>query len=160
MNITKADVIAMLENYKEWKRRAAQLEFEIQHYRPMATEADIIDMMMFGQTSDGIVSKGHISNKTVNIALSYDERKDELNIKELDALNCDLQTVMLQMARIRHYISLLETKQSDVLTQIYIHNTTLPETAERLNMSLSTVQRNRNNGVNKLCEMFGLVVSE
>jgi len=145
MKITKTDVVTMLENYGELTRQAAQLEFEIQNYRPVVTSEDIIDTMIFGQNSDGVAvqTKTGSSDKTAGIALSYNERADSLNIKELDTLHDDLYAVTVQTARIRHYISLLDKRQSDILTKIYIEGMTLLDTAEMLGLSRATVQRNR-----------------
>ena len=94
MSTTRADVLNMLTNYREPVRQAAQYEFEIQNYKPMATDEDIMDSMLFGQNAGGIAAKGHISNKTEAIALTYNDRVEALNIKELHDLQCDLQMEM------------------------------------------------------------------
>ena len=113
-----------------------------------------MDSMLFGQSTGGIVAKGHISNKTEAIALFYDTRKDALNIKELHDLQCDLRVVTVQMIRIRHYISLLDKRQGEILTLIYIDGLMIIEVMERLSLSPRTVYRNRDNAISELMEMF------
>jgi len=159
MSITRTDVLNMLANYRELARQAAQYEFEIQNYQPMATDEDVMDSMLFGQTSGGIVAKGHISNKTEVIALSYNDRVEALNIKELYDLQCDLRAATLQMSRIRHYISLLDKRQSEVLTLIYVNGMLLIEAAEKLGIASKTLRRSRDFAVDRLVEMFQRVTT-
>jgi len=150
----------MLENYGELTRQAAQLEFEIQHYRPIVTSEDVIDTMTFGQNPNVMANytKNRTSDKTADIALSYNERVESLNIKELDTLRDDLHAVTVQMARIRRYISFLKKQQSDVLTKIYIEGIGVLNTAEALGLSRATVHRSRTLGIEKITEMLIRVI--
>jgi len=158
MKINKVYVLHMLESYRDMARQAAQLAFEIQNYLPNATDTDIIDTMTFGQ-STGIVSKGRVSNKTEVIALSYSERKEALNIKELRDLQNDLQTVSTQMSRLRYYISLLDKRQAEILTLVYVDGVLPVDAAGQLGFARSTLYRNRDTAIDILTEMLQRISS-
>ena len=73
-------VAQMLKDYKELKRKALQLKFEIDNYIPAATDEDMIDAMNFNTSSvsgvNSILHSGQVSDKTANIAISYAEKDD------------------------------------------------------------------------------------
>lgn len=89
MNNEKSDmktyVINLLETCQERKRKIALLHYELEH--PAHTsETELITAMALGHgdSSNGGHVDGHISDKTLYIALNYQNRADTLNaeIKE------------------------------------------------------------------------------
>ena len=81
----KKYVIELLETYHDRERMIAVLRYELEHPDKISG-AEQIEAMTYGH-GDGIGgTKGHISNKTLYIALNYEEQAERLNttaIKEI-----------------------------------------------------------------------------
>lgn len=159
MVYTFIDIISKLESYNELKRKALQLEFELEHYKHKITCEDSIDTMTFNSTLGERIQTGQISDKTANIALSYVEKTSFMNIRDKNELVDDLEQVRLEIDRIEYYISILDEKYSNVLLAIYIENLTFYQTCEKLKISLTSAQRIRKKGVERLVEMYNRLIS-
>lgn len=154
------NIVSMLKDYNNLKRKSLQLEFEISNYIPIATGDDIIDSMTFNKASDDGSShpNGQTSDKTANIAISYAEKVDRLNIKYLQELKSDLRAINMEMLRLEFYINLLEKKYANILRMLYLEGLTLTKTAEKTKLSIDTVKNNRKAGINKLLDMYNSIV--
>lgn len=73
----KTHIVSLLESYLACERQIALLHHEIQHTARISPE-DMIDTMSLGH-GGGVGSKGHVSGKTMYIALNYQERMDRMN---------------------------------------------------------------------------------
>ena len=75
-NDMRSYVINLLETYQERTRKIALLHYELEH--PTRTsEAEIISAMALGHGAGGSShTEGHISDKTLYIALNYQSKVD------------------------------------------------------------------------------------
>ena len=76
-------VISLLETSQERKRKIALLHYELEH--PVHTSEDeMISAMALGQGDSAGCTEGLVSDKTLYIALNYQNRTEKLNadIKE------------------------------------------------------------------------------
>jgi len=160
MYITRTAVIKMLENYRNLARCKSQLTFEIQNYQSVVTDEDIIDSIMFGQSTDGIVAKGWTSDKTAKTALSYEDYREAITVKDKKDLESDLMATQLAMERIEHYVSLLDVRQAEAIRLTYIEGLTIVQAAEQMVVTVVTVSRNRNVGVTSLTEMLNRIIKK
>jgi len=155
-------VAQMLKDFREMQRRAQQLIFEIENYIPAATGEDMIDAITFNTPSvggvNGILHNGQVADKTANIAISYAEKVDKLNVKHKKELENDLKYVNVEILRLEHYISLLDDKHSKVLRMLYIEGLTYAKTAEKYGISTASVRKLRKTGISKLTAMFDAIV--
>lgn len=159
MEYTNKDIISKLESYKDLKRKALQLAFELENYQAEITDDDIIETMMFNNRVDEYVSSGQFFDKTANIAVSYSEKAVNMNIRRRQDLENEYSHISLELRRLEYYISIIEQKYSDILRLLYLEDMTYVSTAAELNISLATVPNNRNKAIEKLTEMYNRIVT-
>lgn len=88
-------VLMLLESYNERARKIAVLRYNLEHPAKVS-RSEQIEAMNFGHGDGFGHSAGHISNKTLYIALNYEEQAERMNAesaheiaKELFALECE-----------------------------------------------------------------------
>ena len=88
-------VLKLLESYNERERKIAVLRYNLEHPTTVS-RAEQIEAMNFRHGDSLGHSAGHISNKTLYIALNYEEQAERMNAesaheiaKELFALECE-----------------------------------------------------------------------
>lgn len=162
VNIYTYEIVTqMLKGYRELQRKTLQLEFEITNYIPIATGTDIIDSMTFGKAMDdgfNIIHNGHVSDKTAQIAVSYADKAERLNIKHKQELEDELRSINMEMLRMEYYIGLLEEKHAKVLRLLYYDGLTLVKTAESAKISLDSVKSYRKAGILSLVDMYNRIL--
>lgn len=156
----KAHVIKLLENYSERERQIALLHYEIRCAASVSPE-EVIGSMSLGN-SDGIgggSSRGHISNKTMYIALNYQERMDDLKAESINEIVVRLMKLEEEQDRIRYYMSLLEKREAEVLRLFYIEQKTTEAIQKTMKHSAKTLRKLRDQAVNTLAEMYEFSVN-
>ena len=71
-------VIKLLETYHDRERKIAVLRYDLEHPSEVGV-TEQIEAMNYGSGEGAGHSKGHISNKTLYIALNYEEQAKQLN---------------------------------------------------------------------------------
>lgn len=102
MNDMKAKMLKLLEACPERERQIALLHCEIKHGTGISPE-EMIDGISLGH---GGSSKGHVSNKTMYIALNCQERMDRMNAEAANEIAQRLLALEAEQERIRYYASL------------------------------------------------------
>lgn len=153
MSDVRKRVLDMLVNYRGNERRIALLRYEINH-PAFATADDMIETMTFGRSDVSGASSGSISNKTLHIALNYEDRMNQLNDGTISEIAYQLYELERQQERLLYYISLLEQTESDIIRMTYIDGMVNDEIAQRLGVTIRTVSAHRRRAINRLCEMF------
>ena len=150
----KERVILLLENYHERERQIALLHYEMQHTAHVSPE-EVIDTMSLGH-GDGMggSSKGHISNKTMYIALNYQERMDRMNAEAASEIAQRLLELEKEQDRIRYYISLLEKRKAEVIRLFYIEQMTMDNVEKEMHLSAKTLRKLKNQAVDALAAMY------
>ena len=118
-NDMRSYVINLLETYQERTRKIALLHYELEH--PARTsEAEIISAMALGHGAGGSShTEGHISDKTLYIALNYQSKVDKLNADTKEEIVVHLVELEQEQKRLDYYISLLESSQAEVIHLSY-----------------------------------------
>ena len=85
----RAEVMALLNNYRDNQRKIELLRFELEHPSHVSAN-DMISSMTFvhGEVPGKIC--GHISDKTMYVALNYQEKADEANSGVIDEITVQL----------------------------------------------------------------------
>lgn len=150
----KAHVVKLLEGYSKRERQIALLRYEMQHTARISPE-EMIDAMSLGH-SDGMGggSKGHISNKTMYIALNYQERMERMNTEATNEIAQRLLELETEQDRIRYYVSLLEKREAKVIRMTYFEGINQDETAQSLGIVPRTMRRIKKEAIAKLAEMY------
>ncbi len=156
--VTAEQTTEILKGYQTLKRKAMQLDFEINQYYPVLTGEDMIDTMTFSQPAGEYIHGGQASDKTSRIALSYAEKAKDLNIKHKQELEADLRRVLAEMKRIEFYISILDKPQMEILSLLYLDGMTFIGAAEKLEISISSLKKLRIMGIKQFSNMLSEIL--
>lgn len=156
-NIMSADmknfVIDLLETYHDRERMIAVLRYELEHPAKVG-RSEQIEAMNYGR-GDGIGStKGHISNKTLYIALNYEEQAERMNTEAAKEIADELFELEQRQKKLLYYIALLGKRQADMVRLIYIEKLSTKEVAERYGLTYRTIDRIKRDAVEALAEMY------
>lgn len=155
----KTRVTQLLETYPERKRQIALLHYEMQHTARISPE-EMIDGMSLGHSdSMGGSSHGHISNKTMYIALNYQERMERINKESINDIADRLLRLEREQDRIRYYVSLLQGREADVIRQFYFEGCSWEEIAKRTGVALRTIYKIKNRAIDHLAEWYAYTSS-
>ncbi len=153
MSDVRNKVLDLLINYRSNERRIALLRYEINH-PPHVTAEEMIEALTFSRSEVSGSSGGSISDKTIHIALNYEDRMDRLNGGALNEIAYQLFDLERQQERLLYYISLLDETEADIIRMTYINGMVNEEIAQRLGVTIRTVSAHRSRAINRLCEMF------
>lgn len=155
MNVeTKEHVFSLLENYSKREQQISLLHYEMKHSAHVSPE-EVIEGMALGH-GDGMggSGKGRISNKTMYIALNYQERMDRMNAEAANEIAQRLLELEGEQNRLRYYISLLENRELVVIRSFYIDGVSWEEIAEKIGVALRTVHKIKNRAIDHLAELY------
>ena len=150
----KAHIVRLLENYSKRERQISLLHYEMQH-GARSTPEEMIEAMSLGRgDSMGNSGKDHISNKTLYIALNYQERMDRMNVEAANEIAQRLLKLEAEQDRIRYYVSLLEKREAEVLRSFYFEGYSWEETAKKTGVVLRSVYKIKNKAIDHLAELY------
>ena len=151
----KMNVVNLLESYSVRERQIALLHYEMQHAAHLSSD-EVIDSMSFGhgENMGGSSNKGHISNKTMYIALNYQERMECMNAETTNEIAQRLLELETEQDRIRYYVSLLEKREARVIRSFYIEGRSWEEIAQEIAVALRTVHKIKNRAISHLAELY------
>jgi len=150
----KTHVTQLLETYPERERQIALLHYEMQHTACISPE-EMIDGMSLGHSdSMGGSGHGHISNKTMYIALNYQEQMERINEESINDIADRLLRLESEQDRIRYYVSLLNKREADVIRLFYMEQASSEEMEKTMNLSAKTIRKLRSQAVETLAKMY------
>lgn len=157
-NDTRSYVINLLETNQERRRKIALLHYELEHPAHMS-ETEMIGAMALGHGagSGGGHNEGHISDKTLYIALNYQSKIDKLNADTKEEIVVQLVELEQEQKRLEYYVSLLQKRQRALIQAIYFDECSLDEVAERLGIASRTVRAVKRAALEQLIGMYEYV---
>ena len=78
-------VIHLLESFHEREQKIALLQYELINFQ-RASPDEVIDGMGLGHSCEMASHSGYVSNKTLFIALNYQERVEQINAESLNSI--------------------------------------------------------------------------
>ena len=97
---------------------------------------------------------GHASDKTLYIALNYQDRTEEANQIGADEVVEQLVDLEREQERLKYYVSLLEERQEKVIKLFYFEGYSQEECAKKLEIATRTVRRIKDDAIEELTEMY------
>lgn len=155
---TRSYVINLLETYQERKRKIALLHYELEH--PARTsEAEMISAMALGHgtSGGGGHTEGHISDKTLYIALNYQDRATKLNADTKQEIVVQLVEMEQEQKRLDYYISLLNERQTKVIQSFYEQKMPQGEVEKLMGLSVKTVRKLKKEALDALVMMYEFI---
>lgn len=106
-------VLKLLESYNERERKIAVLRYNLEHPTTVS-RAEQIEAMNFRHDDSLGHSAGHISNKTLYIALNYEEQAERMNAESAHEIAKELFALECEQRRLTYFIGLLDKRQAEV----------------------------------------------
>ena len=153
MNDTRSMVMSILTQFRDNQRRIEMLRYELEHPATVTAD-DMIDALSFGHGEQVGTSSGHISNKTLYIALNYQDKMTLTNNEIIHGISVQLAKLENQQQRLIHYIGLMDEKDAEVIRMTYMDGMDTDQIAAQTGVSVRTVRTRRANAINHLCAMF------
>lgn len=154
----KTYVISLLETYHVRAQQIALLHYELKHPVHVSPDEMIGAMNLARGESSGGHATGHISDKTLYIALNYREKADALNADILSNTATRLADLEWEQNRLIYYVSLLNKRQADVIRLLYFEGYSQEEAAKEIGVVPRTTRRIKNEALDKLTEMYAYAV--
>lgn len=156
MNVeTRTYVVGLLESYQKRSKQIELLHYELSH--PVHVSGDeMIGMLTFARgDSDGSARPGgHVSDKTLYIALNYQNQVNRVNADSVTEVAELLVNLEREQRRLIYYVSLLDKRQSEILELLYFEGYTQEESAQQLGITTRTVRRIKDSAILKLTEFY------
>ena len=146
-------VIKLLRTYHDRERKIAVLRYDLEHPSEVGV-TEQIEAMNYGSGEGVGHSKGHISNKTLYIALNYEEQAKQLNAESAKEIADELFILERRQKKLLYYISLLEKRQAEVVRMVYMEGVSTKKAAEQHGLTVRTIERIRKDAVDNLAEMY------
>lgn len=146
-------VVNLLETFHEREQKIALLEYELMNF-PRASPDEVIDGMGLGHSSGLTPHSGCISNKTLFIALNYQDRTEQINKETLNDILDELGEVESVQSRLTYYVSILAPQQKKVIRRFYFEGRSWEEIAKEVKVALRTVHKIKNRALDKLAEFY------
>ncbi len=152
--------IAILKSYATKMIRIEQLQFELAH-PSLIGEKELIDSLSLGQSLllGGGSQRGHISNRTMEIALQYDDIRQRMNNETVAEIMRELDGLSAEVQRIELYVSLLDERKAKIIRLRYFEDKTLEQISQEIQVTKRTVTKLCNEALIKLSSMFAYIDS-
>lgn len=149
-------VVGLLENYTDRERKIAVLHFELDH-AARASKNEMLETMALGHGDGSGRMDGRISDKTLYIDFNYQSRIDKLNADTKEEIVKELVELEQEQRRLDFYISLLSERQARVIQLLYMQKLPQGEVEKAMSLSAKTIRKLKNDALDILTEMYGLV---
>lgn len=153
----KTYVIDLLESWPKRERNIALLHYELDHVM-QASQNEMIEAMALGHGDSRGFHDGRVSDKTLYIALNYQNKVDRMNADAKEDVVVQLVKLEQEQKRLEYYLSFLEDRQIEVLRLYYYEKLSKEKVAESMNLSVRTVHTLKSRALAALTEMYQLVM--
>lgn len=155
---TKAYVVGLLETYQKRSKQIELLHYELSH-PARVSENEMIGALALAHGEGSGRPGGHASDKTLYIALNYQERTEEANQLGADEVVEQLVALEKEQERLKYYVSLLKARHKKVIQMFYFDEMTPDKVAEALQVTVRYAHSIKSNAINELVSMYEYVDS-
>ena len=153
---TKTYVVGLLESYQKRSKQIELLHYELSHPAHVS-EQEMIEALAFAHGDGQGRPGGHASDKTLYIALNYQNRTDHMNGDTIDEVAKQLVTLEREQERLKYYVSLLNERQKKVIQLFYFNGMTQDEVADKLEVTVRYIHSIKARAINELISMYEYV---
>ncbi len=150
---TKTYVVGLLESYQKRSKQIDLLHYELSHPTDIS-ENEMISALALSHAEGGGGTVGHISDKTLYIALNYQEQIQKASGASKSEIADQLMELENIQRRLVYYVSLLDKRQAELLEHLYFEGYSQEECAAKLGIATRTVRRIREDALNNLTELY------
>lgn len=154
---TKTYVVGLLESYQKRSKQIELLHYELSHPTDVS-ENEMIGALALAHGEGGGAGR-HISDKTLYIAMNYQQRTENANHGTRAEIVSQLVELEDQQERLNYYVSLLKIRHAELLRLLYFEGYSHEECAKRLDVATRTVRRIKDDAIDELAEMYSFTES-
>ena len=147
------NVEALLTSYKELKRTLELLAFRINYFSGLSGD-HIIEELTFTSPQGERVTTSGVSDKTLRIALAYQNTSYEQSKEILEELVRRHGALKTDLDFLEHCITLLENELSNVATDLFIKGMDSTQIGAKYNLSRSSINRYRLKAIAEITKMY------
>ena len=143
----------LLDTYRDREWRISVLRHEMENPAEVS-KAEQIEAMNFAH-GDGLGhTKGRVSNKTLYIALNYEEQVERMNAETTEKIAEELFELERKQNRLEVYVALLEERQADIIRMTCFKKIPAVQIAKHYDVTERTIERIKKAAIEKLAEMY------
>ena len=150
----RLQVMADLQEYASLKKKLALLKFECAHPQQVTENEVITQMALSHPISEGIQKSGYISDKTMRIALQFQDRKEQLNRETINEIVREMTEIEMRLQKIEFYVQQLDTRQETVIRAHYFEGKTWVDLQKQFHLSVRALLKRRDAAVDELVSMY------
>ena len=150
---TKTYVVGLLESYQKRSKQIDLLHYKLSH-PARVSENEMIGALALAHGEGGGRPGGHASDKTLYIALNYQDRTEEANQIGADEVVEQLVELEREQERLKYYVSLLNSRHTELLKLLYFEGYSQEECAKKLNIATRTVRRIKDDAIEELTGLY------
>ena len=153
---TKQRVIKLLESHQERTKLIELLHYELAHPK-CVSESEMIEALALTHGEGGGRPSGRISDKTLYIALSYQERTAEINRIGANEIAEQLAAMEHEQERLKHYVTLLSKRHREVIELYYFKKMSPEDVAKQIKVCVRHMHSIKAKAVDELVSMYEYV---
>ena len=153
---TKEQVIRLLKDYSKYQRKIALLRYELEHPAQISPD-EMLDAMAFARGDGSGRSEGTVSNKTLYIAMNYQQKAERLNRENMDDIVQRLIPLENEINRLDYYVGMLEEKQQEIIRLYFFEKKSWRKISEMTSTSVRRLRDVKDMAVDALVDMYAFV---
>ena len=153
-NEKRKRIIELLKDFHLRESKIAALNFELERFEKISGKEMLGAMVYPHGREPGNCPEGHITDKTPDVAMSYQERADWANKEAYDDIAKRLLEVEVEQDRLKLYLSFLSKRQQEVIRKVFIEGIPQKAVAAQINTSSRTVERLMASALDRLADMY------
>ncbi|WP_409967649.1 hypothetical protein RFF05_13850 [Bengtsoniella intestinalis] len=150
----KKEVLDLLGAYPSTKKKIALLRYELEHPQQIDTNALIESLTFSHGDGESVRMPSHISNKTMFIAMNYQEAAHKIEHEALDDISSRLYALEYQVNKLHHCVSLLEDRHQAIITLFFFERKTWDEITDTLGLAYRTARKLKEAAIDELVAMY------
>ena len=150
---SKTHVVGLLESYQTRSKQIDLLHYELSHPARVSGN-EMIGALSLTHGEGGNGHSCHASDKTLYIALNYQDRADRINGDSVDEIAGQLVVLEREQERLKYYVSLLSDRQKRVIQLFYFEGLTQDEVADALEVTVRYIHSVKAKAITELVSMY------
>lgn len=143
----------LLDTYREREWRISVLHHEMANPAEVS-KTEQIEAMNFAH-GDGLGhTKGRVSNKTLYIALNYEEQVERMNADVTQKIAEELFDLEHKQNKLKLYVALLDDRQAEIIQMTCFKKIPAVQVAKHFDVTERTIERTKKAAIEKLAEMY------
>lgn len=149
----KAHVVELLENFQSRARQIDLLHYKLSHPAQVSA-SEMIEAMSLSRGEGCGGRNGHISDKTLYIALNYQELVDRESDGAAAEIVGQLITLEREQETLIHCVSLLEARQMQIIQLHYMKRAPMGHIEQAMGLSAKTIRKLKGEALDHLAGMY------